>query len=305
MRSSTKRSPWAALVAVVVLAGCTPASTRQTPEPTAPPSPTSAATAAATPTASPQYTGVLPGGTFGELTFFDEFDGPELDTTRWYVDPAMDMGPDQPWRRNYKRENVYIEDGVLVIRVAKEEVGYSTAAIVTGDKGQPHPFEQAFGRFEARMRFPTQQGHWCAFWLWNVSEGSIGDAGRDGTEIDILEKAYLIDQVDHALQWDGYGPEWGTATQFVTGMGLNDGGWHTVRLDWYPDQYVFFIDDKETWRTTDGGVSQVPNFVILSDEIGNFGTGPEAWGVGPIEDAALTDFFYIDYVRVYEYVPPQ
>jgi hypothetical protein len=155
------------------------------------------------------------------------------------------------------------------------------------------------------MRFPTQQGHWCAFWLWNVSEGSIGDAGRDGTEIDIFEKAYLIDQANHALHWDGYGPESGSAAQHMTGMGLNDGGWHTVRLDWYPDQYVFFIDGKETWRTTAGGVSQVPNFVILSDEIGNFGTGPGEWGVGPIEDAKLPDYFYVDYVRVYAYEPPR
>jgi hypothetical protein len=32
---------------------------------------------------------------------------------------------------------------------------------------------------------------------------------------------------------------------------------------------------------------------------------PEAMGVGPIEDAKLPDYFYIDYVRVYAYVPPR
>jgi hypothetical protein len=78
-----------------------------------------------------------------------------------------------------------------------------------------------------------------------------------------------------------------------------------VRLDWYRDQYVFFTDGKETWRTTDGGVSQAPNFIVFSEEIGNFGTGPDAWGVGPIEKANLPDYFYVDYVRVYVYMPPR
>ncbi len=251
-------------------------------------------------TAAPQYTGVLPGGTFGDLTFGDEFNGPKIDTTTWFVENGhQDYWPDtEPWRRNYKKENVYLKDGSLVIRAAKEKVGYSTGAIVTGVKGQPKPFEQAFGRFEARMRFSTQPGHGGAFWLWNVSQGNIDGSGRDGSEIDIFERIWTNDQCDHAIHWDGYGAEHQSAVQWVQGMGLTDGGWHTIRLDWYPDEYIFFIDGKETWRTDAGGVSQVPNFVILSDEI-------ISWGTGPIEDATLPDYTYYDYVRVYAYVPPK
>jgi beta-glucanase (GH16 family) len=259
-----------------------------------------------TATASPEKAGAEPGGTFGELVFGDEFNGPEIDTARWFVeDGHQDYWPDTPWRRNFKEENVYIEDGALVIRVAKEKVGFSSGALVTGVKGQPSPFEQAFGRFEARLRFPSQQGHWCAFWLWNESQGGIDGSGRDGTEIDILERAWLLDRAMHTLHWDGYAEAHRSAEQIVEGAGLNDGGWHVVRLDWYPDVYVFFVDGKETWRTAAGGVAQAPNYMILSDEIGNFGEGPDAWGVGPIENAVLPDYFYADYVRVYEYVPPQ
>jgi beta-glucanase (GH16 family) len=281
-----------ALAGAVTLAACS----TETPSPT--PSPTG------TPTAAPS-TGVLPGGTFGELTFDDEFAGPEIDTTRWSVeDGHQNYWPDSPWRRNFKKENVYIEDGALVIRVAKEQVGFSSGAIGTGDKGQPAPFEQAFGRFEARMRFPTQQGHGYAFWLWNVSQGHVDGTGGDGAEIDILERWWLIDRGIHALHWDGYGSEQGSAVQTVNGLGLNDGGWHVARLDWYPDKYVFFVDGRETWRTSAGGVDQTPNFVLFSDEIANYGTGPEAMGVGPIEDAVLPDYTHVDYVRVYAYVPP-
>ena len=304
MNYGRARCSWVSvsLLAVVVVAGCgssSRASGTSTPDPTATLTATPTGAATAIPTASPAATStVRPGGTFGELTFDDEFNGTELDTTRWHVEPAQDMGPDQPWRRNFKKENVYLKGGALVIRAAKEKVGYSTAAIVTGKKGQPKPFEQAFGRFETRMRLPTQPGHGGAFWLWNASQGNIDGSGRDGTEIDIFERIWTTDQADHALHWDGYGPEQGSAVQWVKGMGLTDGGWHTIRLDWSPDRYVFFIDGKETWRTSAGGVDQTPNFVILSDEICN-------WGTAPIEDATLPDYTYYDYVRVWAYVPPR
>lgn len=247
----------------------------------------------------------IPTGGFGALTFSDEFSGPAVDTTRWHVaDRHQDYWPETPWRRNYKKENVWIQDGALVIRVAREQEGFSTGAVSTGESGLPTLFQQRFGRFEARLRFPRQQGHWCAFWLWNVTVEQVDGSGRDGTEIDIIERAWLIDWAQHALNWDGYGASWRSAKQVVTGAHLDDGGWHVVRLDWYPGEYVFFIDGRETWRTTAGGVCQTPNYLLLTEEIGNSGTGPTAWGVGPIEDAALPDHFSIDYVRVYRYEAP-
>jgi len=26
-------------------------------------------------------------------------------------------------------------------------------------------------------------------------------------------------------------------------------GWHTFGLSWKPDEYIFYVDGKETWRT--------------------------------------------------------
>ena len=239
-----------------------------------------------------------------EPSWNDEFDGPLVDTTRWYVmDEHEDAWPETPWRRNWKQENVRIEDGALVIHTVRDSPGFSTGAVLTGTWGKPSRFQQTFGRFEARVRFPTRQGHWCAFWLMNQQEPHVDGSGRDGTEIDVMEKAWLIDQAQHTLHWDGYGPGSGEAYRLVTGRGLNDGGWHVFRVDWYPDQYVFFVDGVETWRTAAGGVSQTPNDILLTDEIGNFGVGPGQWGVGPIEEASLPDEYRVDYVRVWRYLP--
>ena len=48
-------------------------------------------------------------------------------------------------------------------------------------------------------------------------------------------------------------------------------GFHTFGLWWKPDEYVFYVDGKETWRSKAGGVCQVPEYMLLSDEIGLYG----------------------------------
>jgi beta-glucanase (GH16 family) len=239
------------------------------------------------------------GGRFVPI-WHDEFDGPVVDANKWYVDdqwPSMDL----PWRRNWKPANVSIESGALVIQTVSDGTNYSTGAIETGKFGGPNIFEQAFGRFEARMRFQAQQGHWTAFWLMNPNEGNVDGSGRDGSEIDILEKAWLGDRANHAIHWDGYGASQKSAGQQSTGYGLDDGGWHTSALEWTPDQYVFSIDDNVAFTSSAGGVCQTPNWILLTDEIGNYGTGPDVWGTGSIQGATLPDRFYVDYVRVWKF----
>lgn len=237
-------------------------------------------------------------------SFSDEFDGPDIDLSKWYVLNRHDKyWPESPWRRNYKNENAYIEDGALVLRTVRDAKGFSSAAIQTKDDGKAARFQQRYGRWEARLKFPHCQGHWCAFWLMSDSVGREDGSGRDGTEIDIIEKASLSDRAQHALHWDGYGSAHKSASKALVGLGLNDGDWHVVRLDWFPSQYVFYLDGKETWRCNDGGVSQAMAYILLSEEIGNFGQGPEAWGGGPIENEALPDYFYVDYVRVWALSP--
>ena len=69
-------------------------------------------------------------------------------------------------------------------------------------------------------------------------------------------------------------------------------GFHDYGLLWTKEEYVFYVDGKEVWRTKAGGVTQVPEYLKLTEEIGE-------WG-GDITKAQLPDFFEVDYVRVYE-----
>jgi hypothetical protein len=67
---------------------------------------------------------------------------------------------------------------------------------------------------------------------------------------------------------------------------------HTVAAAY--DRICFYVDGKEVWRSSAGGVSQVPEFLKLTNEIGNW--------AGDIKKAKLPDYFEVDYVRVYDAV---
>jgi len=217
-----------------------------------------------------------------QLLWSDEFEGREVDQSKWEV-----LGD---WKRRdgfWVKEDSYLDgQGHLILRTKKDGDRYTCGAVRTRGR-----FEHRYGYWVCRCKFPTEQGHWPAFWLHADTVGRIGDAGRDGTEIDIMEKPWREDRITQNLHWDGYGEHHRSAgTKFeVPGVSA---GFHTFGLHWKPDEYVFDVDGKETWRTAAGGVSQVPEYIKLTEEIGT-------WG-GDIKAASLPDHFVIDYVRVYE-----
>jgi len=225
----------------------------------------------------------VPEGKAWKLVWHDEFDGDKLDESKWDV-------PDNRRRDGWWSPKAVSLDGEgnLAISTLKDGERYLDACVRTRGK-----YEHAHGYYVARIKLQDQPGHWSAFWLYNSCVGKVGNAGRDGTEIDIMEKPWLDDRVQHALHWDGYGKEHKSEGKVATVPSVIE-GWHTFALWWKVDEYVFYVDGKETWRTDAGGVCQVPLYIKLSDEIGK-------WG-GDIAKAKLPDQFLVDYVRVYDLV---
>jgi len=228
-----------------------------------------------------------PQGKAWKIIWNDEFEGKKLDQSKWEVPPDAKRR-DGWWMGKAIRLD---GDGHLVISTFKEAGKYIDGCVRTKGK-----FEHAFGYYVARIRLQKEPGHWSAFWLMGNGVGKIGNQGRDGTEIDIMEKPWLDDRVQHALHWDGYGKHHRTAAKISKTPGVMD-GFHEFALMWTPEMYVFYVDGKETWRTTAGGVCQEPLFIKLSDEVGK-------WG-GEIGKAKLPDRFLVDYVRVYDLVEKQ
>ena len=165
-------------------------------------------------------------------------------------------------------------------------------------------FSQAFGYFECRVKLPKSQGLWSAFWLQSPNMRKVGNEGKDGTEIDVYESAFINSKqskMGHALLWDGYSKD-GKVSDYIGELeqDLYD-GYHTFALKWTPEYYVFYIDGTATWATSDGDVSRVKEFLRLTVEIdaGN-GWGPHGQKIGNFEHSAAADDFMIDYVKVWQ-----
>lgn len=225
-----------------------------------------------------------PAGSSFKMVWSDEFNGVTLDETKWNR-----LGDSKRRDGFWIKEEAYLDGkGSLILRTRKDGDRYTCGAVNTRGK-----FEHAYGYYVARCKMPTQPGHWPAFWLMCSGVSSLGNEGRDGTEIDIMEAPWRDGQLTVNLHWDGYGKEHKSAgTKFK--IPETTTGWHTYGLLWTPDEYVFYVDEKEVWRSKAGGVSQVAEFLKLTEEIGT-------WG-GKIQDAKLPDYFAVDYVRVYDLV---
>ena len=223
-----------------------------------------------------------PEGRHWRLAWSDEFDGVQIDESKWEI-----LGD---WKRRdgfWVKDDSYLDGkGNLILRTKKDGDRYTCGAVRTRGR-----FEHRFGYWVCRCKFGEQPGHWPAFWLHTDTVGRVGNDGRDGTEIDIMEKPWLDDRTTHNLHWDGYGKAHKHAGTNVTVPGLSR-GYHTFGLLWTPEEYVFYVDGRETWRTSAGGGSQVPEYAKLTEEIGK-------WG-GDITKAKLPDYFVVDYVRVYD-----
>ncbi|HPU96470.1 MAG TPA: exo-alpha-sialidase [Candidatus Hydrogenedentes bacterium] len=217
------------------------------------------------------------------LIWQDEFDGNTLNPDKWEI-----IGDYSRRDGFWLKEDAYLDGkGTLVLRTRKEGDRYSSGAVRTLGH-----FEHAFGYWEARCKLPTEPGHWPAFWL--MPAGGIGNLqqdGEDGTEIDIMEKPWRDDRVQHTLHWNGYG-EHHKSEGYVSKIKGVQEGWHTFGLWWTPEYYAFYVDGQEVWRTSAGGVCRVPVYIKLTEEIGNW--------AGDIAQASLPDYFYVDYVRVYQ-----
>ncbi len=240
----------------------------------------------------------------GNLVWSDEFDGEgDPDPEKWeqmeYNRRINDNGPDGWW----EKDDVYLDgNGNMVIRVRKidnrnsdsDPYDYSVGAVRTKNL-----YEPLFGRFEIRCKLPRQQGWWVAFWMMQGKVSRVGDGGVDGVEVDIMEAWGWTDQVNHAFHWDGYGDDHKSTGEHSTVSGIRD-GYHTYTLDWYPDEYIFYVDGEETWRNVEPGVCQYPGYIKVTGEISTNDWAINNWWAMDPADATYPDSFLVDYVRVYD-----
>ncbi len=238
------------------------------------------------------------------LVFEDEFNGSSLNSSIWwsYSDGQRKGGY---WHKDQAR----VEDGFLKIRTEYKSDGAYGAGYYSWRATTRDTFERAYGYYEVRCILPAAQGMWSAFWLTNANV-KTGVPATQAAEIDILESPLWKSQwqrklglVTQNIHYGGYDfPGTRYANVAVAKAEKPYEQFNTYGLLWTPEEYIFYINGRETGRSAFGGVCKEPLYMLLSTEVDGVGGVPSYGWSGKItnnKDGALPAEFVVDYVRVY------
>ena len=260
---------------------------------------------------------LLPAGRNFQLVWSDEFDGDELDRTKWAFRTCMMQKRHPAWtdkavRLDGKGNAVFdirIEDGRPVSSQLQTGFNFMDEPVAETTFWNDHLqwpigklhaplFEHRFGYWECRCRLQQKPGWWSAFWMQSSTIGASLDPARTGVEIDVMESFSPGAVVPHNVFHGGYGQD--IHREKVGGnMALDTSAFHRFGVLWDDKGYTFFIDGREDGRVEEH-VSRVPLFVLVSTEVSGYRHAdhkpvPEAFSA-----AEAGDTFLVDYVRVFD-----
>ena len=159
-----------------------------------------------------------------------------------------------------------------------------------------------YGKLEIRMKVPTGDGTWPAFWMLG-SELLKGIPWPDSGEIDILEaKGSLPSTAFGTIHGPGLpggagGAGGGFGSTFTSPTALTS-GYHTYAIEWKKNQIDFYVDDNLYFTaaasdsSTGTWVYNQPFFMILNLAMGGEFTGD-------LDPAMTKAQMSIDYIRYY------
>ncbi len=253
-----------------------------------------------------------------DLVFFEDFDSPDLDSSRWLIAKKQWGGLGN--NGGVVPENVAVADGNLILeahgdrytgpvkginrygvpRVHGRRVG---AAIATKDYF-------GSGRYEVRAKLAPVLGACSSFYTLHYREVRPGEKGYEmggavvNHEINIefpgRPSEGAIDEVafDHGLfnTWRALTPGDFNHAYIYLGRPMDDGQYHTYRFDWHTGggtsggqpRVEFYIDDQLVHISYD----EIPVYA------GRFWVGlwfPDKWAGKPDFDTAK---MYVDWVRI-------
>lgn len=243
-----------------------------------------------------------------QMVWNDEFDAQALDVTKWSSldsydrDECFGGGNNEQQCYTSSPDNVSISDGKLVLTARQESGLPQTRTYTSGRVQSKGKGDFTFGKIEARIKLPSGQGSWPAFWML-PTDRLYGGWPRSG-EIDIVEAVNLGVNNESTVHGTIH---YGTAHTFIGGgTELSDiNAFHTYGVEWYPDEIRWFIDGNQYSRKTSNqwfssGAPEDPNapfdqnfHLILNLAIG--GDWP-----GPSDDQNFPRRMEVDYVRVYQ-----
>ncbi len=258
---------------------------------------------------------ILPEGSW-KLVWSDEFDGTELDTSKWGF--RLDF-----WGKPFA---AYTDQGIVLdgnsnieLHRIERDGFYVSPQLQTGansfdapkidDKDNPWgqndiwpigeikepKFMHRYGYYECRCKFQREpEKMWSAFWTQSPSIGMTYDPAWSGVESDIME-CFEAGKATTGNIMGGYGRQFREEGRVRYELKPTEDGYHRFGMLWTKDKYVFYCDGEIVSEASEN-VSRVPQFILLTTEVQGYrSNNPTAVGEKFEDDA-----FIVDYVRVFD-----
>lgn len=259
---------------------------------------------------------LLPEGEW-KLVWHDEFDGLELDRTKWDYRLSM-MGRRHPaWTdkgvhldgRSNAVFSLLEEDGRPVSSQLQTGYNFMDEPVTETKFGGDHLqwnigklkrdlYTHTYGYYECRCRLQKRtEAWWSAFWMQSPVIGASLDPAVTGSELDIMECFGPGNVAPHNAFSGGYGLD--SVNRHVGGMsGLDPDAFHRFGMSWDENGYTFYVDGVEDGHISEL-VSKRPEFILISTEVKGY-RYKDHQPVREAFDAVGKDDFLVDYVRVFD-----
>jgi beta-glucanase (GH16 family) len=218
----------------------------------------------------------------------DEFDGDTINMQKWWAQTGTHGKELQFYTP--RRENVFLQNGNLVLRAIKENY-VDSMSYTSGMVFSSHTFSSGHF-FEIRCKIPKGRGFFPAFWFWSAAkkyqEVDVFEFWCDNVNRFSISNHYATDTIDHLTEFRWVAPR--DENNRAVDMSLD---FHTYSMDWGAEKISFYLDGQRI-LTFDKNLPPEPFPIILNLAIN------QERRRSPTRRTVFPADFLIDYVRVYK-----
>ena len=269
-----------------------------------------------------------------KLVWSDEFNGTALDEKNWSIEVSGSGGGNQELQY-YRRENVSVENGNLVLTAKRENFEGKNFTSGRINSNQKAAFKH--GIMQAKIKFPkTANGLWPAYWMMGNDINKYGWP-RCG-EMDIVEMGHFNAITGEYAGWQDryfsgtlhYGPSASNedhqqishefSKEKFESIGSVEGDYHIFTIEWNGEYLYMYYDlpgytaaNKRQARYFTEGIKydedklapghyfQKPFYFLFNLAVGGTFTNIyNASGITALPNAGDEAKMYVDWVRVYQ-----
>ncbi|HBL41196.1 MAG TPA: hypothetical protein DDY98_06360 [Ruminococcaceae bacterium] len=234
------------------------------------------------------------------LIFSDEFKSNTLNEAVWQEVPDLGTG------EIYDKSMISLDGENLIISTEYLKDGAKGTGWYTGgiENTDAYSSFKPGCYFECRCKVPAAKGMWAAFWMMTSGQKLYRKGiNAEYTEIDVMESFYYGKEYPNSTinTVHKYQPETHNFKSEIVGKYRIDkdiyNEYVTYGVLWTETEFIFYIDGRETGRTTNGATTD-PAYMLLTCQVKTNGVEHPAVLDNP-EDTFPVKFI-VDYVRVYQ-----